>query len=351
MPSHIIHLLVAQQAAKICGLHPYISVSLQNMGSQGPDIFAHNRKTRPLALSYARLLHRKSYGRFVKNLCTIEGSPSNPVFRDWLTGFVTHPCVDRIFHPYIVYRSHCVSSHRLTSVNPARFHAFFERILDSEIYRYLIKEPIENFDAGSALLVPDHDIHGLAHCIAHALLHTYADSAGDRIELRVRNAFIDSMSFYRWTSPHLVETAQSTGTESNDFVRRWGISAVALLVPPAPSPSVDWLNSDHAAWLHPFTGEVSTESVIDLFNKAVEESSCVLAAYKSLLDQLDGGYPIAHCSQELEKLELLIGNGPLSVTDEEGKTASVRFYEPFDLEGELVRCASRYSPRFEVMET
>ena len=70
MPAQITHILIANKALEnIFGSSEIPSwlvkaEHLFNIGCQGPDLFYHNQITRPLAIEYGSLLHRRDYGVF-----------------------------------------------------------------------------------------------------------------------------------------------------------------------------------------------------------------------------------------------------------------------------------------------
>lgn len=303
-----------------------------NLGCQGPDIFAHNRRTRPFALAYARLLHRHHYGSFSKAFVSrlfgggiLESARGDDAL-DWLRGFVTHQAIDRALHPYIAYRSHIKRSLRFPLVNSARFHAFFERLLDSWIHLRLEGAPISRFDTGSSFALDAEDARFLSTLIAEAARDVYESATqDDLIEERVENAFKDASYFYAMTNPAATAMNVDFPTDGLREFIEMGAAGVALLHPQTRDGGVDWLNESRAAWRDPVDGRARTESAIDLFDSGVRDATRCLIA----LERVMSG------SERPEELALAVGDEPLSVRDREGKVASVAFSDPFDLESAL----------------
>jgi len=111
--------------------HNYYSAFI--LGCQGPDIFYHSQKHKPVALEYGSLLHRRSYGIFSAHLLKtglLDSSPDEGDIKNhrrekvinahgvYALGFMTHAILDRFCHPYIIYRA------------GKHYHSFFERIID-----------------------------------------------------------------------------------------------------------------------------------------------------------------------------------------------------------------------------
>ena len=78
------------------------------LGCQGPDIFYHSQRTRPVALHYGVLAHRRGFGRLVEGMLETwireDDDPASP-WAAFLLGFSTHGALDRAAHPYIVHGS------------------------------------------------------------------------------------------------------------------------------------------------------------------------------------------------------------------------------------------------------
>lgn len=333
MPAHITHALAGLRCLRDApGSEGPSRSAAFLLGCQGPDIFSHNRLTKPLALAYSRLLHRRGYGTFCASFAerVISGrdgqsahgqSAHDSSSSDWLFGFVTHQAVDRALHPYIVYRSYYTGGTGLDGVSPARMHAFLERILDTGLYRMLEKKPVSAFD--SAVMLLDGDLSPLVEDIAFSLARTYPGETDDPEDLRSRvtNALTDSRLYYDATNPARVSMDEAPDPARAGTFLRFGIDGVALLHPEKLAPGVDWLNECRSLWLDPITGAERHESVSELFHGAVE---CAGAAMGALRAALDG-------TLKIDELARVIGNGPLSVTGCDGHIAPVRFSDPFDL--------------------
>ena len=328
MPSQICHALVARMALESSGVEfPSLVTPAFNLGSQGPDIFSHHRRTKPFAIAYSRMLHRGGYGRFCGNLSRLIRNSSqadNPDVVSWFLGFVTHQEADRALHPYIINRSHYAGSTGVHDVSPALMHAFFERILDARLLAAIERRPVSSFDTGDPFTLSEAACRPIAETIAKALAATYDETPlEDELETRVMNAFSDAIFFYAVTNP--ARTARARRAEYDEIAAydERGASAVALLYP-ARTAEVDWLNEARLPWKDPVDGSARTESAIDLFYRAVERARIIVGlAYRAIK------FPDA--PRDSDELARAIGDSCLSIAGPDGKIAPVVASEPFDL--------------------
>ncbi len=343
MPSQICHALGGRKALDKAGIQlPRYLDAAFNLGCQGPDIFSHNRRTKPFSIAYARMLHRGGYGRFCGNLVrSIRESPfaQDSSVQSWFLGFVTHQEFDRSLHPYIINRSFVADPTGIAGVNPALVHAFFERILDVCILASVEGLPVSSFDTGKPFTLSESDSSPIASLLAKALAQTYEEPSCDSdLELRMRNAFTDSIFFYSITNP--VRSDRSRESELNDI----GLydtciaSDVALLYPEFVLGDSDWLNSARLPWKNPVDGALRSESAIDLFDSAVARAGSIVARASRILSEPGDAVSL---EREADSLAREIGDACLSIAGPDGKIAPVVASESVDvlpaLEKEVAR--------------
>jgi len=323
MPSQIIHALAGRAAlSKSKELSFILDQNAFTLGCQGPDIFSHNRRTKPFALSFARLLHRHDYSLFCANFAKQLLAKPSELAKSWFLGFVTHQHIDRILHPYIVFRSFIAGSTGIPGVSPTRFHVFLERILDALLLEHLEGMQVSSFDTGNGFSLAESEFVTLSSMIASALLETYPSETSESIdlELRVSNAFRDTIFFYEITNPAVVTMKRKALNSKLHLFNEFGIDGVALLYPESLPSGIDWLNLDRKDWRHPVSGEWRSLSVPDLFTLAVNESINEILLVMQVMAGL-----IA--PDEFVSFE---GNSCLSASGEDGKIGTVYFAEPFD---------------------
>ena len=319
--------------------------ALFRLGCQGPDLFYHNQRTRPLSISYGTLLHRRGYGTFCAALlartlaqrgraeaaateAATLGAAVTKITPEaaYALGFSTHAFLDRSLHPYIVCKAGWVSPTRPETERFARCHAFFERIIDSLMLGRLRGTAVAAWDQDSLLAAPCADPGDLLKpMIAAALADTYERAKIDeKLAKRMENAFKDSAGFYRVTNP----ARTSFGTRINDGYEYLssdrGRSAVALMYPEGFTPGLDYLNLARASWRHPCeTGGADVRSVPELYEEALVESTAFLTATASAL-AISGKIPAETAA--------MIGDEGLSILDGAGVPCAPVHAEPLPLD-------------------
>jgi len=311
MPSHITHLLFASDVLADSGIEPSICkehASFIAFGAQGPDIFYHNRRTKPSGLHYGAIMHRRSYGQMTAHMAARlreRRLPEDGPEALFLLAFITHAVLDRYAHPFINYFAGWGNPDGPMG-EPGRFmHTFFERIIDTLLLRE--EEGIwpHEYDFFSRIYLGERFPPALFDLFRHALRPVYDRGHSDALlETRLSNTFADTMGFYRHTnnvtSENLAMRARAAREDPGKL--RW-----VTLVHPVWLPSdIDFLNLSHSRWHHPCSAEgSSTASFIDLINEA--RTVCVRAV-RVAREALYGKRPLFG----EESLEEAIGNTNLS---------------------------------------
>lgn len=325
MPSQILHILHGRAVCAALGPgylfedenYPYFC-----LGCQGPDIFYHNQRTRPSALEYGSLLHRRNYGDFSASLffealSTHTPSEDHAKGMSFATGFILHAFLDRALHPYIISRTGVSNSKREGTasgviVSTARLHMFLERILDSAMLRRLEDRPVSTWPQKSLLADPaTQGSSTLKQFISKALKSVFPERAvKDRyLDERISNTFVDASYFYAMTSPEGVFAKSGILERLSRLGRDKGLAATAYFHPDTMVDGVDYCNFNHSAWLNPCEpGQSRTESVEDLFHAAVHDSCRALEPFWRQ------GELVADTG-----LANAIGNGNLSLAGVDGK--------------------------------
>ncbi|MDL2228841.1 zinc dependent phospholipase C family protein [Treponema sp. OttesenSCG-928-L16] len=361
MPSQVLHLLFGEDVIEEIyrRIHPRFGIVADKalekisaayktsfaLGCQGPDLFYHSQQTRPVALEYGTLLHRRAYGVFTAALLKMALPNPPPTEEDvrmqrrenainalgaYALGFMTHAFLDRMTHPYIVYKSGWVSPSKPETVRYAKAHAFFERIIDVLMLKYLRETSISSWDQEAILVsVCDEPPPGLKELLAKALKAVFPERAGKdgKLTLRIENAFRDAAGFYRFTNP--VKTSlHHRYADSNDYL--WGEhrGPLAYLYPEYLSLDIDYLNLARKSWRYPAgLGREENRSFPEIYHDAVMSAADKLTECMSRY-LATGLFPIKEAAQS-------IGNSGLSIQDEEGKPCAPVFSDPLPLDDVL----------------
>jgi hypothetical protein len=304
------------------------------LGCQGPDVFYHSQGRRPVGLEYGALLHRRGAGIFTAGLLKM-GLPDPPPDEEdirlgrrekginalgvYALGFMTHALLDRAAHPYIVYKSGWVSPRRPETLRYAKSHAFFERILDVLMLERLREKAVSSWDQEGILAEAcEHPPLGLKELLARALVLAFPERAGkdEKLSRRIENTFADCAHFYRLTDPRRSSPAAG-GPSGNTGGNTSGkpqipIEVLAYIFPEELPGGIDFLNLEKKPWRCPAGAETEdTRSFPEIYAGALENAagslSPVITKYLAT-----GIFPIKEAAQA-------IGNGGLSIVDENGK--------------------------------
>ncbi|MFP3090215.1 zinc dependent phospholipase C family protein [Treponema sp. TIM-1] len=364
MPSQILHTLFGEDVigAMYPAIHSRFGIVAEKalkkiqidyqtpfiLGCQGPDIFYHSQMTRPVALEYGGLLHRRGYGIFTATLLKMALPDPPPSAEDirmlrremginalgaYALGFMTHAFLDRLAHPYIVYKSGLVfpvpteslDQDQVSSLGKAA-HAFFERILDVLMLEYLRGRPVSSWDQEALLVsVCEAPPSGLKELLAQALIAAFPERAGrdTKLKERIENTFRDCTTFYHYTDPGKTSmNHRLRGKEAPDWI---GEIPIPYLYPENLPKHIDYLNLAHRTWFHPGTGDKpDSRSVPDIYAGAVQSAADSLSVF--IAQYLETGiFPIKEAAQ-------VIGNSGLSIQDENGKPCAPVRTSPLPLD-------------------
>lgn len=308
MPAQIAHILLGIEA--LGALDPAVASRLDGpafrLGCQGPDIFYHNRRTKPGAFLYGTRLHRRGWGsfldRFRREALDRGWGPDHPGTA-FLLGQATHGFLDRQAHPFIVYHSGWKIPGVPSTDVLRHAHAFLERILDVLLWERHSGGPVSGCQWQDDVPPPGAFPPDFWHAWAEALHGVFPRlSARDEVEARLRNAVTDTRGFLSYTSP-----------ASGDRVRAVRTGALPWFHP-RDLPPWDFLNLEGRVWRDPVSGAAHTESIPELFARTAAEAQATLAVWN------DPGKP----------WEDRIGNGSLNLPGAEGENQAPVHCRPWD---------------------
>jgi hypothetical protein len=288
------------------------------LGCQGPDIFYHNQRTKPVSLQYGSLLHRRGFGDF--SACLLKNGrvgAQTGALGAYAMGFTTHAFLDRACHPYIIYRG-------------ANYHSFFERIIDVLMLKKLRGLVPASWDQEIVLAeVCENPPSALKELIAVSLVETFPERAGkDRnLARRIDNAFSDSARFYNMSSPSKIASAFCA--DSNEkrpvFTRR----ALHFVYPQNLPEEIDFLNLNHSPWRYPHICKGGqhppgdTRSFLDIYSGAVK--TAVDALSPCFARYFENGELMPDMGEKID-------NMGLSIQNEEGRPCAPNLTDPLPLE-------------------
>jgi hypothetical protein len=243
----------------------------------------------------------------------------------FLIGFISHAFLDRTTHPFINYFSGIYDSGHPEFGRYRRSHPFFERIIDSLLLREKRRLRAADFDFFSAVCCGEEIPETIEDMLSAALKNTYPKAAEDPdLRVRIRNAYSDSMRYYRWSNM----PGEELFRRALEHEKQEGNAAewLALVHPPELPEGFDFLNTRHRSWSDPAEKDrVYHSSFIDLYGQALV--SCSPAAGEPL--RFAAG--IVDGKKFETGLEEAVGNENLNDGRKIGRSLRKRYSDPFPL--------------------
>jgi hypothetical protein len=178
--------------------------------------------------------------------------------------------------------------------------------------------PVSSWEGDAALAeICRNPPPGLRELLARTLAEVFPERAGKDLKLSARmdNALADCAGFYFFTDP----------LRSLSGLEKSALRSKALLYryPRRILREIDCLNLARGPWPHPASGREERRSFPEIYRDAAEAAAAALApVFGAYLET--GVFPPGEASRA-------IGNGGLSVTDEEGKPRAPRRAAPLPL--------------------
>ncbi len=341
MPSQLAHLFFATDTiARALPPAPFRRITAHRaalgLGAQGPDIFLHNRRSKPSALRYGTRLHRAGFGSMLA--AAAEAARRSGVQADdqtaaYLYGFATHAALDRFLHPYINYRSGWYERGRPDTERLRTMHAFLERLLDTALLRARLGITPSAVPALSYLDLGDELPESIAEALRCALIEQLPGAQRDHaLRTRLRNAYQDSRGYYYWAHHDLAQ-ARRTAVRS-DGARAKRLHRLAILHPEVVPLGLDVLNLSRRRWRDPCpAGRYRRESVPQLYRRALDSAAVTVEA----LFQLFSAPADAELGDHRRAVEAAAGNSDLSDHYQRAARCPRRYNSPLPLHRLLER--------------
>lgn len=287
MPGLLTHQMFGERILALLGEDTFQTEDERDaflLGNQGPDPFFYTFYC-PYGSTLRKLsrrMHRRNCVRAFDGMRTLAShmqDGARDIADAYLYGFVCHYVLDSVCHPYVYSLEYLLMNSGVPGLEdaPTQIHAQIETDLDCMMLWRDKGETIETYrpylevSKGSPRVLAV--IDRLIRFVAAGTYQTKIPANSYRMAIRNMrrcNRFIYSPTgrkrdaigkAERLVRPHSFAQAMSHRTTVRD--------------------TCDYDNRNHLPWTNPFTGEVSTESFLDLFEKC---ESLSLDAIEALLD-------------------------------------------------------------------
>ncbi len=228
------------------------------LGCFGPDVFFFDRLPPtpfvPHRKKHGNALHAQDCAVLFDALLHAAAPENEP----YLAGFLTHIALDSTLHPYVE------AHHRGID------HTRFEGVIDSIVYENTCDRiPYESI----LMRRPDASSIDALH-----------QRVSERLGLQpVKGAYARSLKKFRRLAPFLFDPRgtrfRAIRTVERLFHREGLLSAFLLAAP--REDREDSMNLGRHAWVSPFSPDVRTESVPELFEAAKRDALELIGAYRS----------------------------------------------------------------------
>lgn len=332
VPSHVSHLLFATLVLDDSTRSPEDCDVLLLLGAQGPDVFYHNRRTRPSGIRYGTLMHRKDYGVAIAAMCDLARArafDADSAECRYIRAFASHATLDRYAHPFINYFSGWREPGKPETRRYVRCHTFAERLMDTVLsLRYYEMHP-RDFVFSRALEGQPECPPFVVDTLQKALRHSYRSSKNDEaIAERIRNAYRDTRGFYAFMD-ELTESRMAEYLSGSTEKETRGL--LSIVHPAFVDEELDFFNDEHRLWQDPCTGTESSDSLWNLWDKALARARYIDQAIITFIESKE---------TRSEEIAELVGNSHLSST----APGDCRLHgmAPRDLPGYMDRLAKYY---------
>lgn len=242
------------------------------LGSEGPDFFFYDVFPKPghhLHFKYGSLLHANQVDRFFsigfKTIGYLMTPAERQILFSYLAGFSVHHALDSTAHPFIYFNTGQYRHNKETRIF-SYLHKYYEVLLDTALLQVRYHVLASDFDHASLFTVNNR--------IADTLQKSYSLIFQAVYDLAIEPHQIKDAL---WGAQHIMRHISDPYGKKTKWLRPierlFGEElALTRALYPAYTDEPVVLNLLHEPWQHPVTGEVRTDSYLDLFDHAVDLS-------------------------------------------------------------------------------
>lgn len=273
MPNIITHTLFAEDVQKLLDNENFKNRrQLFNVGSNGPDFLFFHRVTPGSFMKKAPLrkmgnaLHSSHVNEFYADLVHHIREQKNESLKEDMiaygAGHLCHWALDSTAHPYIFYRTgRCIK-------RSADRHHRFESLLDAAMLKIKNGETIKTFN-------PAMEVCDLTESEMKVIVNVYYPILREIFDEDIRPSMVRE-SLQNWkTMQQIFHDPDGKKVSALQKVEKlFGMENKfsGFGVPPVVEDNIDLLNLLHSQWRNPVTGEIFTESFLDLYDEALHKA-------------------------------------------------------------------------------
>ena len=275
--------------------------NLFRLGLQGPDfLFAYPRTVIGKKGNHiGSRLHKEKVNLFFENMLTMaceERERENKEMAvSYISGFLCHYILDSTMHPYIYdvagYDPYAPNSNE---VNGA--HTQLENLLDTWLIQYYKgKKSLKVRKAAIVVQLTLRETNFLVRFFSASVNGAYYK--GSQSKYATTETFIrHALTFYRITCDLFHDTTGRKRRVMEGVERHtWKYPFVSPLIYPGKDPDIEAImNLNHWRWSNPWDrSRVSSESFLDLYQKAQAEGTKIFASLNAYLEPFYAGEDVA----------------------------------------------------------
>ncbi|MCD6239482.1 MAG: zinc dependent phospholipase C family protein [Thermotogae bacterium] len=283
MPDILTHMIYGDRTLEKVRETDSLSLTVEminwfHLGCQGPDPFFYYKFYLPKGLKkdiwkIGEKMHKEECGDVIINaLRLIHSRMDNPDFISiaipYIAGYISHFAIDRNAHPYIRYRSECMS----TRVHE---HNRFEKIVDVLMAKEVFGSKVEKLKINEKIYVGRKISDPIMTIYRHIFRHHFLGEFADIKPNVINSAYKDTLLFLRLEYSPL--RLPYIFANFIDLITGYKYHFSAYFPPYKIDYKEDYMNESHREWHYPCnSNKKRNESLYELLNKGIEDGARML---------------------------------------------------------------------------
>ena len=249
------------------------------LGNQGPDPFLARHLAWPNHSLACNRLHRRMHaGHIVDAFLSIRDGVSRlpqsdmPAGRAFALGLLAHYALDRIVHPFVYSQQDALIEAEPSLKNAYReLHPIIETDLDSYLLWHMRHTTVETFPPAEVLEAVESTKHVGGALFSQVALQVFDLNVGVGEYEKALQDYARIYHTVERTDPKYTTKLPDVLYKTEKFMRPSNNSYVAAMAHRiVMTEDFPTANLKRLPWKEPYTGEIKTESILDLMDEARE---------------------------------------------------------------------------------